>query len=217
MKFGYYLLIKEAADLNMKYLCKCADYKDPLTYKGSGTYWRRILKKHQPILTTTILGHYNTNAELRMAGIYYSKKFNIVEDKTWANLIEEIGDGGPTTKNKIRAYNTFNPKEQKFFKSENEIPENWKRGRPSYPRSAESIEKTAKFHKGRKRSETTRENMRNSTRRKRKTIPCKFCNSLITPQNIVSHQSSCQNNNGLHPTMKRRNVAKLTSSDHQPS
>lgn len=190
MEFGYYLMIKEAVGLNIKYLCKCADYKDPLKYKGSGIYWRRILKKHNPVIVTTILGHYGTNYELRQAGIYYSQKYNIVEDVSWANLIEEIGDGGSTTKNTVRAYNVLNPKEIKNFKTINEIPVGWKRGMPKYTKDRSSIERTAEFHRGRKRSDLTKMKMRTAIRKERMKVICKNCNKLITTQNLKRHQMS---------------------------
>lgn len=188
---GYYLMIKEVKKINLKYLCKCIDWKDPYKYKGSGVYWRKRLNEGVYEITTTVLGHYNNKDELRKAGIYYSKKFNIVEDVSWANLIPEIGDGGPTTKGKIRGYNMLNPKEQKFFDSEIDLPAGWKRGIPGYKKSPESVERTRQFHIGRKRSDKTKERMRNSTRRKRMTVPCTICGVEFTKQNLARHMKKC--------------------------
>lgn len=183
-------MIKEAVGCNMRYLCKCADYKNPQKYKGSGVYWKRILTKYNPEIITTVIGHYKTNYELRQAGIYYSQKFNIVEDVSWANLIEEIGDGGSTTRNTIRAYNISNPKEIKGFKNISDIPNGWKRGLPSYTKDKESIERTANFHRGRKRSEQTKMKMRTAIRKERLKIMCSKCNKLLTVQNLKRHQKS---------------------------
>ena len=157
------------------------------SYKGSGVYWRRIIKKHNPQIITTILGHYKTNEELRVDGIFYSKKFNIIEDPTWANLIEEIGDGGATVKSKVRAFNLSNPKQSNFFENVDSIPQGWKRGTPGFKKTKESVQKTAQFHTGRKRSEETRQRMKNSTRKKRMTVVCEICNKNYTPQNIKRH------------------------------
>lgn len=189
-------MIKEAVGYNIKYLCKCADYKDPFKYKGSGVYWRRILKKNNPEIATTVLGHFKTNVELRQAGIYYSKKFNIVEDKSWANLIEEIGDGGATTKNTVRAYNINNLNEIRCFKSIDEIPVGWKRGMPNYKKDKLSIERTANFHRGRKRSDLTRNKMKLAIRKERMKVLCSNCNKSITTQNLKRHQMSdnCRKN-----------------------
>lgn len=194
MEFGYFLMIKEAIGFNIKYLCKCADYKDPFVYKGSGVYWKKIITKYKPEIKTTILGHYKTNNDLREAGIYYSKLFNIVEDSTWANLIEEIGDGGPTIKYKVRAYNLQNPTQVKYFNSVEDIPVGWKRGNLGTKKTTESIYKTANWHRGRKRSQETRQKMKNAIRKKRVTVYCKYCAKYITPQNLVRHQIKCMSN-----------------------
>lgn len=186
-------MIKEVEELGIKYLCKCGDYKDPIKYKGSGVYWRRVLKKHNPTIKTTILGLYDTPADLRRAGEFYSNKFNIVEDASWANLIPEIGDGGPTTTGKIRAYNQ-NTGEERFFDSE-ELPNGWIRGCKRPPKSADGIERTRQFHIGRKRSEETREKMRLSTRRKRRTTQCQYCSIDITIQNLQRHEQICKGKN----------------------
>lgn len=100
----YYLMIKEIEQTGLKYLCKRIEQSylgtdDHLSYKGSGTLWRKILRKHpEYTLKTTVLGLYSSD-ELKVSGAYYSKLWNIVESKEWANLIPEIGDGGVTHKN----------------------------------------------------------------------------------------------------------------------
>ena len=97
----YYLMIKEIVQTGLKYLCKKKYNKDPnahLKYKGSGVYWNRVLKAHpEYTITTTVLGLFNEE-ELIKNGLYYSRLWNIVESKEWANLIDESGDGGDTSK-----------------------------------------------------------------------------------------------------------------------
>lgn len=126
-KMGYYLMIKEAVGLGVKYLCKCGDYKDPYVYRGSGVFWRKIINKHKCEIQTTILGYYETKEQLREAGEYYSNLFNVVEDRAWANLIPEIGDGGPTTKGKFKCHNPNTLKEL-VVSSDEEIPDGWIKG-----------------------------------------------------------------------------------------
>ena len=177
---------------HLKYLCKCISWKDPHKYKGSGVYWRRFLKKHNLNSTdikTTILGMYDKK-ELRIQGEKYSKLFNVTESTSWANLCDEIGDGGATTKTRKRIYNPIT-KEQKFIYKDEDIPAGWLRGSPSWKKSKEAIESTANFHKGRKRSEETRERMRNSTRKKRVTVECEICHKQFTKQNIERHSKKC--------------------------
>ena len=184
---GYYLMIKEAVGIGVKYLCKCGDYRDPYEYRGSGVFWRKIINKHNPEIKTTILGFYETNEELRVAGEFYSKKFNIVEDKAWANLIPEIGDGGPTVTGKIYGHDP-NTLTIRAFNSENDLPDGWKKGTPARgPRDPKITEKIVKAQKGQKRSEETKERMKNATRKKRLTIPCHICNIEITKQNLKRH------------------------------
>ena len=95
----YYLMVKEIEQTGLKYLCKRKQYKDPmdhLKYTGSGKLWRRILKAHpEYTIKTTVLGLYDKD-DLLKYGLYYSKLWNVVESKEWANLMEEKGDGGIT-------------------------------------------------------------------------------------------------------------------------
>lgn len=124
-------MVKEAVGLDIKYLCKCNDRRDPHEYKGSGTLWRRIINKHKCDIKTTIIGHYETNNDLRKYGEYYSQLWNVVADKSWANLIPEIGDGGSTTKGKFKCHHPTTLQEL-VVSSEQEIPEGWlKGGQPS--------------------------------------------------------------------------------------
>ena len=61
-----------------------------------------------------------------------------------------------------------------------------------YARSAEGRQKLIDLHTGRKRSDETRANMRNATRRKRVTVECEYCNRSLTPQNIARHKLKCK-------------------------
>lgn len=167
------------------------DNKDPYTYKGSGVFWRKIINKLDCEIETEILGHYSTNEELREAGEYYSELFDVVKSKEWANCIPEIGDGGSTTNGWVSGYNP-NTGEKGMFPTEAEIPADWIRGWPRWTKNPEGVEKTRQFHLGRKRSEETRKKMRESTRKKRMTVPCELCGRHITPQNIKRHIEHCK-------------------------
>lgn len=105
----YYLMIKEIEQTGMKYLCKRKKYNKPddhLKYAGSGKLWNRILKAHPNYtIKTTVLGLYDKD-DLIKYGLYYSNLFNVVESTEWANLIPEIGDGGPTNTGKRLFKNT---------------------------------------------------------------------------------------------------------------
>lgn len=134
---GYYLMVKYAI-VNGKplgYLCKMKnDGRDPYKYPGSGVLWTRYLNKYKPKVETIILGLYDTQQELRDIGILMSKIFNVVESNKWANLIPEIGDGGSTTKGKLRCYNPVT-KEERLLDA---VPEGWVRG-SQYTSSKNSV------------------------------------------------------------------------------
>lgn len=88
------LMIKEHLDTKMKYLCysRRDDYD---VYQGSGTYWKRHLRKHGVNIKTTVIGCYDTKEELSERGRFYSELYNVVESPDWANLRPEEGDGTP--------------------------------------------------------------------------------------------------------------------------
>jgi len=70
--------------------------RNPYDYLGSGTYWRRYLKQYGNDITTEIIGAFDTLDDLKVAGQFWSNHWNIVKSKEWANLKEEVGDGGST-------------------------------------------------------------------------------------------------------------------------
>ena len=88
-----YLYKKTHKDTGLKYLGKTIA-KDPYRYPGSGIYWTKHLEMHGNNVETEILRECNTKEELKFWGQYYSKLWNVVESKEWANLLEEAGPGG---------------------------------------------------------------------------------------------------------------------------
>jgi hypothetical protein len=90
-----YLYVKTHNVTGLKYFGKTTK-KDPYSYKGSGKYWLKHLKKHGLNITTEIIAAF-TNEELcKKYAIDYSIKNDIVNSNKWANLREENGlDGAP--------------------------------------------------------------------------------------------------------------------------
>lgn len=88
-----YLYKKTHNKTGLQYLGKTAA-QDPYAYKGSGKRWKLHLNKHGYDVTTEILKECSTNDEVKEWGGYYSKLWNVVESRDWANLKEEYGDGG---------------------------------------------------------------------------------------------------------------------------
>ena len=88
----FYLYIKTHNKTGLKYLGK-TNRDDYHTYPGSGVHWKRHLDKHGYDYSTRILLATEDNDELKETGLFFSKLFNIVESKEWANFQEEKGDG----------------------------------------------------------------------------------------------------------------------------
>ena len=65
-------------------------------YHGSGTYWKKHLKKHGNDVTMEIYGIYNLD-KVEEKALTFSEENNIVESLNWANLKPENGlEGGVT-------------------------------------------------------------------------------------------------------------------------
>jgi hypothetical protein len=96
-----YLLIKEHTDTGLKYLCKhvANSFSECEEYSGSGTYWKRHIKKYGNKLKTTYLFHTDDKEEFKKIAKEYSIKFDVVNSKEWANLCYEEGQGGNTVFN----------------------------------------------------------------------------------------------------------------------
>lgn len=88
-----YLYVKTHTITGLKYLGKTIK-SDPHKYTGSGKHWIRHLKKHGYTYTTEIIKECQNTIELQHWGLYYSRLWNVVENKEWANLKPENGDGG---------------------------------------------------------------------------------------------------------------------------
>jgi len=86
-----YLYLKIHNISGFKYLGKTKH--DPFKYNGSGVIWKKHLKKYGTDITTIVLAECTSEEELRQIGLYYSNLWNIVENKEFANLIEESGQG----------------------------------------------------------------------------------------------------------------------------
>ena len=85
------LYVKTHNSTGLKYFGKTTRLDCIHTYKGSGVYWRRHLKKHGEDYTTELLGIWQDKERL----IAYANKFcednKIVESNDWANMVLEEG------------------------------------------------------------------------------------------------------------------------------
>lgn len=117
----YYLYVKKHNVTKLKYLGQTKN-TNPRTYKGSGKYWRRHIKKHGYDVTTTVLLETEDIDELCRVSNFFSDFFDVVNSKKWANLIPETGvtiNGVNETGKNLYGYNGRTPN----------VPDNFKRGR----------------------------------------------------------------------------------------
>ena len=123
----YILYIKESPS-GLKYLGKFTynetyEYRTVDKYTGSGMYWKRHLKANGfsiKDIKTTVLFETTDKIELKEKGIYYSKLYNIVDSKEFANLTEEQGFGGITgVGEKHHHYGKKDPTSSKRMKENN--------------------------------------------------------------------------------------------------
>lgn len=97
-----YLYVKTHRVTGLKYLGKTI--RDPYTYNGSGLYWKRHLKEHGTDLETQVLLATEDKDEFKETALFFSKIFNIVSSKEWANFREETGHGGFSKEAAYRGY-----------------------------------------------------------------------------------------------------------------
>ena len=150
-----YLYKKTHNITGLNYLGKTVS-KDPHAYKGSGVRWSHHIKKHGYDVTTEILKECQTENELIEWGLYYSKLWNVVESKDWANLQEEAGPRGSWSKeSKEKLSNTKKKELSKLTKTElSDRMKNSCTSKKSW--TAERKEKISKANTGKKRSVESR-------------------------------------------------------------
>lgn len=99
-----YLYVKTHNKTGLKYLGKTKH--NPHKYQGSGTYWKRHIKKYGYDVTTEIVFQSDDIQTFKQKCIYYSILWNIVESSEWANLVEENGVGGSNSRSAKLAWET---------------------------------------------------------------------------------------------------------------
>ncbi len=87
------LYIKTHNVTGLKYFGKTIK-SDAESYSGSGTYWKRHLKKHGTDLKTEIVFKSSNINDITKFAINFSEENDIVNSKKWANLIVENGLDG---------------------------------------------------------------------------------------------------------------------------
>ena len=121
------LMIKTHDITGLKYLCYTRSEGSTYnSYKGSGSRWKKHLKKHGDQITTELIYETYNHEMFKKVAIQRSIELNIVDSEEWANLKLEEGDGGDTVSNKRWITNGI---EDKYILKDKDIPEGWKAGR----------------------------------------------------------------------------------------
>ena len=96
-----YLMIKTHRLTGKKYLCKKQTTTDEkaIRYYGSGLKWKEHLNQYGKDVDTEIIYKcpVENKYEFRKIAIDYSKKFDVVNNTDWLNVIVEEGQGGSRT------------------------------------------------------------------------------------------------------------------------
>lgn len=97
-----YLLVKIHKETGLKYLCKheANSIAECERYKGSGTYWKRHIKKYGNNVDTFCIVYTDDKDYFTQQAKFHSNFFNIIESNEWANLVNEEGQGGNTVVDK---------------------------------------------------------------------------------------------------------------------
>ena len=150
-----YLCIKQHSVTKKKYFCKTSRL-DPIKYLGSGTYWKRHIKKHGKHFVETLwISDLYYDTSIKEIALHFSCENNIVESDDWANLIPENGlDGGSVhhsdeTRAKISASHIG-------MKPSEETRSKLSASRTGKKASVETKEKLSILGTGRKPSDETR-------------------------------------------------------------
>ena len=92
------LYLKTHNQTGLKYLGKTT--RDPFKYQGSGTIWKRHIKKYGNDVTTEVLFETKCKDDFREFAQLISSELNIVESTEFANMTNEEGQGGTTIKDR---------------------------------------------------------------------------------------------------------------------
>lgn len=102
-----YLYIKTHNKTGLKYFGKTI--REPFSYLGSGTYWKKHLHKHGNDIKTEIVAVFEDKQKASDFALTFSETYDIVNSNEWANLIPENGiNGGDTSKHIDYSYMSGN-------------------------------------------------------------------------------------------------------------
>jgi hypothetical protein len=182
----------------LKYFGKTTRYhtKEELQkyYHGSGTYWKRHLKKHGDDVTMFLYYQSESRIEIRDVALQYSYMWNIVKNKDYANLVSENGTDGippgtPPHNKGITGVITFSKEVNKSKGRSGK--DNYMFGKTHSKDSKEKMKND--YWEGKTHSLETKEKMSLAALGKPKTkSPCKYCGKMVDPGNMKRwHNDNC--------------------------
>ncbi len=140
-----YIYVKQSPK-GLLYLGKTV--QDPYKYKGSGLRWKKHLNNNDikpSDIQTWILHETTSLEEVERLGLYYSNLFNVVKSDRWANMKEEIGDGGFGSK---EAHPWFGRKKTLEHRQKLSITSKGNKASLGRKHSEDSIKKMSEAQKG---------------------------------------------------------------------
>lgn len=186
-----YLYVKQHSITGLKYFGKTY-YTDPYKYKGSGTYWKKHIKKYgRHYVETLNVWQFECPEECSKFATKFSAENNIVESNEWANLITENGrDGSPNGRVFTDDHRRKLSESHKGYKHKPESIERMK-GRII---SDETRAKFSKASSGRRHNDETKLKISQSNKGKPKsTATCSVCGTSSSVNNISRwHNERCK-------------------------
>ena len=88
--FEYKLLLKQHYETGISYLC-ITKQKNYIKYTGSGKRWKRLLRKIESRILTTLLYTTDDTDDLAFAAARHSLMFDIPRNENFANVVPELG------------------------------------------------------------------------------------------------------------------------------
>lgn len=119
------LMIKTHNVTGLKYLCY-TQREDHDTYLGSGTVWKRHIKKHGNDITTEVIYETDIYEEFVSHAKKLSDEYDVVGSDAWANLRPEEGTGGDTVSGKVWITDGVH---DKYMSRNDVVPDGWRMGR----------------------------------------------------------------------------------------
>lgn len=191
-----YIYVKQSPK-GLLYLGKTI--QDPYKYEGSGLRWKRHLNLYgikNTDLQTWILHETYNHDELKELGIYYSNLFNVVKSDSWANMKEEMGDGGFGSK---EAHPWFGRKKTLEHRQKLSI-----------------VSKGNKSNLGKNHSEETKQKQREAQKGKKKAVAkCPHCDKEGN-ENVMYrwHFDKCPTYTGTKHTQPESFKEKMRGENH---